>query len=328
MHTRAAIPSIALALTLLAFPTAAFCERKPAAKPEVPHELLVNAIVASVDGKPITLQDVAKRLSPPRSLTLKEASLDPEANAALDGLIMESLVLQEAEAKKLSVSDEEIDDYMTQVAQRNNLSRDGFEKALKQEGKELQEYRNFVKVDILKSRLASNLMQSGVGVTGDEVEEYIKEHPELSSSGAKVKLAHITVNEAAHGEHSSARINEALEHLRNGESFAKVAKAYSDSPDAAEGGLLGIIATKDLSGDIFEAVSSLKPDELSAVIHTPQGLQVFQVVERFADSENEQDQQRLRDEVRKNLQRQKLEHKMNTFFSAELMKTHAVDRKI
>jgi peptidyl-prolyl cis-trans isomerase SurA len=307
----------------------AVCLASSVTQAEAPKDSVVNAVVASVDGKPITLQDLMKRLPTPRRLTLKEASLDPEANAALDGLIMESLVLQEAEAKRLSVGNEEIDQYIDEVAKRNSLSREGFEKALKQEGKNLTDYKNFVKFDILKSRLASNLMQAGVGVSDEDIEQYLKEHPELASSGTKVKLAHIVVSEDKHGSEGAQKIlAEISKKADDGDSFMALARTLSDSPDAAEGGLLGIIAQKDLSSDIFEAISAVPSGNPSKPVRTAQGWQVFQVLEQYEDEKDDDARAKIVEEVRKSLQRQKLEQKMSSFFTAELMKAHAVDRKI
>ncbi|MBN8547988.1 MAG: peptidylprolyl isomerase [Deltaproteobacteria bacterium] len=322
---------------LVAAVTLALCSTAASAAPKKPEakaapankEILFDAVVASVDGRPITLQDVCRRLNPPRSLTLKEAALDPEANAVLDTIIMDYLVTFEAEARRISVSNEEIDEYIAEVAKRNNLSREGFEQALKQEGRDITEYKGFIKIDILKSRLATSLMQSGVGVTTEEIEVYMKEHVELSSNGTKVKLAHIVIREDIHGPEGSEKIVEDIqEKISSGEDFADVARVNSDAPNAADGGMLGIIAQKDLSSDVFEAVSALKPGEVSKPIKTAQGYQIFKVIEQFTETEEDGDQEKIKDEVRKTLQRQKLAEKMNSFFTAELMKTHSVDRKI
>lgn len=315
-----------LATHLVRLPAHAEPRSVKPAKPEV----LVNAIVASVDGKPITLRDIAQRMSPPRPLTLKEASLDPEANAILDALIMESLVLAEAETRRLSVAAEDIDNYIEEVAKRNNLSRDGFEKALAQEGKDLESYKQFVKVDILKSRLASSIMQSGAGVTEKEIDEFMKEHGDLASEGAKMKLARILVSDGSGGEENArAQALEVKEKLNAGAEFEEIAAAYSDGSNQNDSGILGIIATKDLSSDVFEAVSTLKPGEASQPVRTAQGFQVFYLMDRYAAEESsEESEAKLRQEVRKRLQRQKLEERMNSFFTAELLKSHAVDRKI
>lgn len=316
------------ALLLSATPSSSHAERQKS-KPSARQEILVDAIVASVDGNPITLRDVQKRLSPPRQLTVKEASLDPEANAALDALIMEALIVQEAEVRRISVSDEEIDRYIEEVAKRNNLSREGFEKALTQEGKNLTQYKTFVKVDILRSRLASSIMQSGAGVTEQDIDTYIDEHPELRKGGNKVKLAHILISESGRGEDGmSKRVQEVQEKIASGEEFDDLAREYSDSPNAEDGGSLGIIATRDLSSEIFEGISGLQEGEVSKPVRTSQGTQFFQVVEQYADSDNEEESKKLRAEVRERLQRQKLEQKMTSFFTAELMKNHAVDRKM
>ncbi|MBX7143484.1 MAG: SurA N-terminal domain-containing protein, partial [Oligoflexia bacterium] len=110
-----------------------------------PSATVVNAVVASVDGKPITLRDVTRRLANPRDLSLNDASKDPEARAILDALIMELVLSSEAEAKKISVGDDDVERYVEEVARRNNLSKDGFEKALLQQKRSLDDYRQFVR---------------------------------------------------------------------------------------------------------------------------------------------------------------------------------------
>ncbi len=293
-------------------------------------QLLVNAVVASVDGKPITLRDLSQRLGSGRLLTLKEASLDPEANAVLDTLIMDALVSAEAESRKISVSNPEIEQYIEEVAKRNNLSREGFEKALVQEGKTLESYKEFVRIDILKSRLASNVMQTKAAVSDQEVDAYLKEHRDLSQEGAKIKLARILISETAHGQDGTQkRLAEIAEKLHAGADFTTLARDYSDAPDGAEGGVLGILAAKDLSSDIFEAVSNLGTGETSPPVHSSQGYQIFHVVESYgASSSTNEENDKLREEIRKRLQRQKLDEKMGSYFTAELMKAHSVDRKI
>jgi parvulin-like peptidyl-prolyl isomerase len=145
-----------------------------------------------------------------------------------------------------------------------------------------------------------------------------------------VRLARILVKAAplrAETE-AEARIQKALEAIKSGQSFEEAAKLYSDAPEAADGGLLGEIAEKDLQGDIFDAVLKLDTKEHSEVIRSGGQFQILQVVERNKGKEEKSVPTQAREEAREFLARQKQEARMQSFFTTELLKSHTVDRKL
>jgi parvulin-like peptidyl-prolyl isomerase len=81
-----------------------------------------------------------------------------------------------------------------------------------------------------------------------------------------------------------------------------------------------------LNSSIFDAISSLKAGQVSPVVSGPDGLRVFKLGERL--DQKDEDVQAARDEARKALQQQKLQSKMQDYFTTELYKLHSVDKKI
>lgn len=294
-------------------------ERKP---------LILDAVLASVNEQPITLSDVRRRLAREKSISLSEVSTDADARRALETLIFERLLDAEAASRKMTVVDGEIDRYIDEIAKRNNLTVEGFKAALAAEHRDFADYRSQVKGDILRSRLSQVVMQAGVAVTETEVDRYLAEHPELTGSGAKLKLRQIFVDRSRHTESAALeKLDAARSRIAAGEDFRAVAAALSESPDASDGGLLGVVAEKDLSPEIFDAVFALETGTMSAVTRTAQGFHLFWVDERFAPEKSEESE-RLRDEVRRTLLEQKNRSRMESFFTAELYKAHSVDRKL
>lgn len=292
------------------------------------EEIVIDAIAASVDGKPITLQDVSRKLKSDHTLTLRELSSDPEARAALEYLIFEKLLLQEAEAKKVAVTNSEIDDYINEVAARNNLSREGFEAALISQNKNLDEYKQTLKLDILRSKLTSNFVKDSVSVSDAEIDAYLEVHPELSKSGAKVKLRQILVSTSSHDDEEAHKlILDIRAKVVAGENFVEMARAHSEGTAADEGGLLGVLAEEDLSREIFDAVFSLKDGEVSEIIRTPAGYHIFMVESRFVEDRDDGNE-KVREEIRKSLLNQKMQEKMQGFFTTEIYKLHTVDKKV
>ncbi|MCO6430776.1 MAG: peptidylprolyl isomerase [Deltaproteobacteria bacterium] len=292
------------------------------------QEAVIDAVIASVDGKPITLLDVARQLRRPSTLSIDEVSSDPEARAALEFLILEQLILREAEAKKIGVSNSEIDEYINEVASRNNLSREGFEAALMSENKSIDDYKRTLKLEILRSKLTANFMKDSVAVSEQEIDAYLEDHPELTKSGSKIKLRQILIGRDSMGDGQARSLLESLKQkCEEGEQFAELARSHSESPEAAEGGSLGLLADEDLSRAIFDAVFSLKEGEVSEVVETAAGYHLFQVEQRIIEN-GQSDSSRLREEIRKNLLNQKMQERMHGFFANEIYKSHTVDKKI
>jgi peptidyl-prolyl cis-trans isomerase SurA len=312
---------VALAPTLL--PTALQLPRMlPAAYAE---EVLVDVVLASVDGIPITLSELSNRLG--RRISVQEVGTDAEARALLDALINQHVLLSEAQQRRIEVIDEEVDAYIKGVADRNNLSVPDFLQALKAQGTSIDLYKEQVKVEIIKSRITSQELRESVAVSEEEVSRYIEENPHEFARGMKVKLRTIFLSNQ---KHTSAEVRSLVEKIQeefdDSENFAALAEKYSEGPEASDGGIVGEILEKELSPSIFNAVFSLDEEEMSDPVKGDQGIHLFYIEERVDDEEDISHETKER--VRKMLEQRQLEMKLATFFSDELLRTHAVDRKI
>lgn len=313
----------------------------PKDTPAQPHnEVVIDAVVASVDEKPITLSEVQSRLPVTRKISLKELSSDQEAQQTLETIIFERILDAEATIKRASVEDSEIEEYINEVAGRNSLSRPDFESVLKREGKSLEWYKRQVRSEILKTKLASSIAKGGVSVTEQEIDEYVNTSPSFSSEGASVKLRSITVSHAGRPqEEVTTRVQAVEKALADGKSFEKVAQEFSDDPHKVEGGLLGVVAEKDLNSHIFDAILALETGKYSKPVVTEGATQFFFVEERFGSGNAERDdaggseddseaqQKARREEARKTIQKRKTEEKLSSYFGVELQKNHTVDKK-
>jgi peptidyl-prolyl cis-trans isomerase SurA len=302
--------------------------------------IVIDAVVASVDEKPITLKELQARLSPSRPITLQELTNNHEAQQALDAIIAERVLEAEATTKRVSVVDSEVDDYINEVAARNSLSRTDFENVLKREGKDLAWYKRQVKTDILKSKLASTITRGGVSVSDQEIDEYLSSSSSFQPDGASLKLRVISLPlQGISQEEATSQLTSVQNALSSGQSFEEVAKKFSKGPHAADGGLLGVVAEKDLSGNIFDALLSVEAGHYSKPISSESETQIFYVEERYAPSggddsdsnrsadDDEKALEARRDEARKALQKRKTDEKLSTYFAVELVKNHAVDKK-
>jgi len=299
-----------------------------------PKEVVLDAVIASVDEKPVTLSELSSRLVPPRKLSLQELSHDSDAQKTLETITFERILEAEASIKRVSVIDAEVEEYVNEVASRNSLTRGQFEAVLAKEGKSIEWYRRQVRTDILRTKLASTIMRGGVSVSDNEIDEYLKSQPRVNSEGASLKLRDIAISSTGRSpEEVQARVKDIQDALSRGESFSEVAKKMSDGPNREEGGLLGLIAEKDLSSEVFDAVLAIEEGSHSGAVISGDSTHIFFVEQRLAardsddDELDEETQKAHREEARAALQKQKTDEKLAAYFSTELFKNHSVDKK-
>lgn len=326
--------SLILCLSMVAVhPNIGFtAPQKSSSNRQQTSEILLDAVVAAVDEKPITLSELSARLTPPRKLILESIKQDEEAKKTLDALIFERIMDAEASIRRVSVADHEIEDYVNEVAARNSLSRSDFENVLAREGKSIDWYRHQVRTDILRTKLASGISRGGISVMESEIDEYLKNAPSFKLEGAALKLRVISlIKNGASDQEFTSRLQETMTALDNGEKFAEVAKRLSNGPNNTEGGLLGVVPEKDLSSEVSNVLATLKPGSYSKPLATADGAQIFFVEQRFGGADSEDDdeanEQAKREEARGAIQKQKTEEKLSAYFATEIFKNHSVDRK-
>jgi peptidyl-prolyl cis-trans isomerase SurA len=290
-------------------------------------KIVLDTIVATVDGDPITWSEVIELMPGQKPENLEAARKHAGFQSMMEALITEKLLNLEAESKKINISDNEIEAYIAAVAERNSLTVPQFEKALKDEGKTIEQFKRSMRIEIIKTKLANSLMQDGSGVTDQEVDEmYKKQYDTAESRAMQVKLRQILISsEDKDEELVKNECQSAYDKLEDGSDFADLAKEISASPEAKNGGLLEVMSEKDLNPAIFGAIMTLEQGQYSKPVETELGCHIFLLEERF---DNEEHIAEIKSEIRKQLDRQKMEEKFQVFFVNDIYKNHSVERKI
>ena len=90
----------------------------------------------------------------------------------------------------------------------------------------------------------------------------------------------IKVNEVVSEADARHKLEGLYDRIKHGESFAELAKLYSQDGSASKGGDLGWIYPGDTVPDFERAMNALKPGELSQPIQSPFGFHLIEVLER------------------------------------------------
>jgi peptidyl-prolyl cis-trans isomerase SurA len=234
-----------------------------------------DRIAAVVNGHPITLSEAEERVAPelarvpPRPSGV--AQRKDLIKRSVQELIDESLVESEATALGIDVSDDELQKLIEQLAKQNNLDMPRFREALAQQGLSFES----VKDQLRRQQLMIRLLQYKVKprkVSDEEVQAAyanMNRDAEFEVRARDIYIAAPDGATPAQQRAAEARADAALRRIKEGDSFARVARDVSDGPTAKEGGDLGYFRRGQMLEALEDPAFKLKPGEVSGLIHVP-----------------------------------------------------------
>ncbi len=254
------------------------------------EEEVIDRIVAIVNDDVICLFELNKRFAPYAERIhaagyppLKERKMLYKVRQdILNQLINQKLASQEAKKARIKISNDEIDAAIERIKEKQLLTDEEFDKLLEGDGLTREEYRQHLKDQILRTRLVNYKIRSKIVITKEDIKKYYNEHKEEFSGDDKYHLRNIIISipSFADDEEKAAarkKIENIVQKIKSGASFGEMAKKYSQSSLAEDGGDLGEFSFKDISPELKKALKGLKPGDITPIMETVQGFQVFYV---------------------------------------------------
>ncbi len=242
-------------------------------------------IAAVVNEDVITTQDLEARLN--LVTATSGAPPDPEVRRRLTqqvlrGFIDEKLQLQEAKRLSLQVTEPEIDQALTVLAQRNRLDLEAFKRALAERGIDQRALRSQLRGQIAWAKVVNRELRAKVVIPGDQVERAFKEATAGGAGEVELLLAEILLPvDSAADEARVLRDAQGLAaSLRGGADFAALARQVSVAASAEEGGDLGWVRPAVILPEIRQKLLALPVGGVSEPIPSPAGVHVFKLRER------------------------------------------------
>lgn len=250
--------------------------------------------VAAIVNDQIVLQSELDIKTQETAMELRAQNIPVDDFQALQAKVLDSILLemlQEERAKQLdlSVTDEEINEQLFEIASKNNLSILEMRDRINQDrANGFIELRDNIKQQLLIQKLRQREVISRTMVTEEEVKNYLQ-RSRLDNSNSQTRLRHIlvTLPESATSKQRDAartKINEVEQRLRAGESFEQMAVRYSNGSKALQGGDLGWLKQEQIPTFFASALASLKVGDISPVITSPSGFHIIKLEERLDET--------------------------------------------
>ena len=249
----------------------------------------IDRIVAIVNDDIITLSELGFIIEPfIAQIKSRRYSPDQERKMMfkvredfLYQLIDQKLTDQQISKANIQVTEIEIDEMIEWIKEARFFTDEELREELRKQGITLEEYRKRMKEQALRNRLVNLEIKSKIVLTEEDTRAYYDSHPELYGGEESYHLRNIilTVPYESEKQNVHEKMASLIEKLKQGESFEALARQYSESPMARDGGDLGMFKMNSLSSQIQEAIKDLKAGEYTSILDTDQGFQVFYVEE-------------------------------------------------
>ncbi len=207
---------------------------------------------------------------------------------ALNSLIDDRLILKIAERNDMEASDPEIDHAIEGIASEEGVSVEDVYTAVQAQGLSRKAYRAQLGQQLTKMRVVQGSVQSRVKVSDEEVAELFETRYGSASPGERLRVLHILLTQPPNtSPEMRTQFQQAAEALREqaieSGDFASLARRFSSAPTASNGGLT-VFRTGETPPAIESALAKLGPGEISTVVETRFGLNLFQLIDRFDPS--------------------------------------------
>ena len=277
-----------------------------------PNTLVVEEIIAKINGEIVLRSDFDRYLADIRRETERDNSIPPEQKDAhvaereksiLRDLIDERLLVQKGEELGVNV-EAQVLRYRDDLMERNNLETvDEFERwVTEQSGMLAEDMMQRMRENILSQTVIGQEVGSRIVVTREEIEEYYNENKDEFIRDEGVRLAELLIvkEPTQTDEEFDKEVREVHQRVARGEPFAEMARRFSDSEASKEnGGDIGIWRRGSLQKEIEDLVFDKNQGYVTDPIDVQRGKLILKVVDRYREGLAELDE--VSEEIRNKL---------------------------
>lgn len=253
--------------------------------------VVIDRIVAIVNDEAITSRELQERTAFAMKQLAQQGTAPPPRDVVerqlLERLVSDRVQLQFAKETGLRVDDVELDRAIGRIAEQNKLTGSQLRETLERDGVPFAKFREDIRAEIVMSRLRDREVDNKIVVTESEIDALLATSSDDTMRSDEVNLSHIlvVVPENASPEQVQARrarAEEARAQLTKGADFKQVAAAFSEAPDALQGGLMGWRAGERLPTLFYDALKPMKAGDVSEILRSANGFHILRLNERRA----------------------------------------------
>jgi peptidyl-prolyl cis-trans isomerase SurA len=255
-----------------------------------PRAEIIERVLVKVNDDIITQSDLearqtaairAKREDPQKmsnaELTKALAEVTPQV---LVDAVDELLLLQRGRELGYHLTEEKFKQVLDNIKKENKIeTEEQFQQALKSEHMTLPELRARLEKSMIIQQVQGNEVFGHISVTEAETKAYYDAHKSEFTTPKTLMLREILIPVPPTADDPAAKAKADALHARleAGEAFEKAVSEESSAASKANGGLIGPINMTDLAPALRKILDPLKAGQITPVVRTQSGYQIFKV---------------------------------------------------
>ena len=263
----------------------------------------LDRIVAIVDDGIIMHSQFEKRLQEVRkNISIRNAELPPEdmlRQQVIDRMILDELQLQIGERSGIRIADDELNESIASLAQRNQTTVPDFLNMLRQDGLSEADVREQIRNEIIINRVRQYRVAERVQVTEQEVRNFLNSTLGKMQLAEDYRLANILIplsdspsaDEIAEVEQ---KVELVQKRLHEGADFQQLAMSYSASENALEGGDMGWRKAGQLPPPFDTMVSQMSIGDVTEPLRTAGGIIILKLLDKQGTDNSMRDEVHVR----------------------------------
>ena len=231
-----------------------------------------NDVIIKIGSICLTRDDLKREMAYMSSgLTLSGEHAEEIRNQLVRQIIDYYLIIEYGRKHDIHVSEEEFQEELK--ALKKDYTEDRFREALLRACEDPASWESRLKGQLIVRNVIRKTLIGVDSPSYEEIRTYFHENRDEFRSPERLKFRQIVCSSKKDAQKLRARII-------NGEDMGVLAKKYSIAPEAENHGLVGWIARGTLGEAMEKALFSLQKGRVSAVVKTPSGYHLFEVMDR------------------------------------------------
>jgi len=192
--------------------------------------------------------------------------------SVLERLIMDEILLQKAERFGIRISDQELNESLSNFAKQDGLSLQEFKIEIEKDNKSFKSFREAIKQEMILRRVQSGLVRPKVLISDKEIENYIN-----SSEGQKLISIEYKINQILLNDGEVEKVDSILEQISQGLSFEEASNKYSRLYETENKGNLGWRFKSQVPTLFMNHISKMNKNDVFGPIKSGAGIHIIQL---------------------------------------------------
>jgi peptidyl-prolyl cis-trans isomerase C len=198
------------------------------------------------------------------------------------------LLYQQSQKEGIKVDDQIVNEQIEKFKKRfsdKTTEETAYKKALKRMDVSEKEFRTEIQRALAINQLLDTNVLQKITVTDEEGKKYYNNNLNLYKQPEQVKISLIWIKVKPDDKESKKiqarkKIEMVQKKVKQGEDFGKLAKAYSEGPNAQRGGAWGYLKRGKTAEPIRDAAFALNVGEVSGIVETKFGYHLIKVTDK------------------------------------------------